>query len=127
MIPFLESKRAFLDAGKMVTSVELRERTLELPTQRITTEDQRPFHIQCTISYAICKPLNAVYGVEDVSAALRQFCQEAVRNVISTVTSTAFQTERQAMNERIREQTTQVSNDWGILVHRVVIQHIEPA
>jgi regulator of protease activity HflC (stomatin/prohibitin superfamily) len=123
MLPFLDRKRPFLDHGKMVDYVDLRERTLEIPRQRIATEDHGQVEIDIIVSYSISDPIKAVYRVEDLSAAIRQRMSGEFRYVMHACPSTDIDNKQEAIVKHVGERLHDTSDEWGIIIRRIVFQH----
>ena len=122
MAPFIDRKAPFFDDGKMVKYVELRERTIVLPKQRVATEDNVHIEIAGTVFYAVSDPVKVVYHVGELSAAIRQRIAEELRNAINEVKSADIDNNRGAISKVICERAKDAGDAWGITIRSVALQ-----
>src|SRR6204780_2954826 len=65
-----------------MTRVSLRTVTMQIPSQKIITKDNRSIDIAAVAYYRISDPESAVIVIENVYNAINQISQTTVRNVV---------------------------------------------
>ena len=75
---------------------------------------------------SVINPENASYGVVDCRYAAVQLAQTTTRSVIGTLDLDQTFEEREAISSRVVQVLGEVSDAWGILVHRYELKNIVP-
>ncbi len=126
MWPFIERKRRFTQGGIEVDFVDQRERTVDLPAQTVITRDKVQLEVDSIAYYQIAEPEKSVYGVDDVIGAVNQLIRTVLRDVIGDTELEQLLSGREKINQRLKEQVSNASGDWGISIRRVELQAVTP-
>ena len=124
MWPFIERKRKFIDDGKLLDFVDQRERTIVLPIHVVTTKDNVQIQIDSIAYYEIADPKKAIYGIDDVLAAVNKLILTVLRNVIADVNLKDILIWRQEIVRWVRDQLENATGDWGIIIRTVELKTI---
>ena len=126
MWPFIERKRRFLEDGVERDFVDQRERTVDLPAQSVITKDKVQLDVDSVAYYQIAEPEKAVYNVDDVVVAVNQLIRTVLRDVIGDTDLERLLSGRKSINEKLKEEVSKASGDWGIHIRRVELQEVSP-
>ncbi len=126
MWPLMEKKGKFTEDGKEIDYVDLRERTVDLPSQTVITRDKVQLDVDSIAYYEISEPERAVYGVVNVIGAVNQLIRTVLRDVIGDTELEQLLSGREKINQRLKEQVANASGDWGISIRRVELQAVTP-
>jgi len=115
-IPFID-KVAFIQ--------DLKEEAIEVPPQECFTKDNVRVEVDGVLYISVTHPENASYGVTNYRGAARVLAQTTTRSVIGTLDLDRTFEEREAINSRVLGVISEVSESWGINVHRYEVKNIE--
>jgi regulator of protease activity HflC (stomatin/prohibitin superfamily) len=117
LIPFLD-RVAYIQ--------DLKEESIEVPPQDCFTKDNVKVEVDGILYLSVVSPENASYGVTDYRFAAIQLAQTTTRSVIGTLDLDRTFEEREAINSRVLAALGEVSEAWGIRVHRYEVKNIVP-
>lgn len=115
-IPFID-KVAFIR--------DLKEEAIEVPPQECFTKDNVRVEVDGVLYISVTSPENASYGITNYRNAARILTQTTTRSVIGTLELDRTFEEREAINSRVLSVISEVSDSWGIQVHRYEVKNIE--
>ncbi len=105
--------------------VDLRVRTMSIPTQEVMTKDNVPVHINAVVYFKVLKPEDAIIKVQDYEYAVAQYAQTALRDVMGNAVLDEVLQEREKLAEHIRKIVEEETVDWGIDIISIKLQDIE--
>ncbi|RYD41453.1 MAG: slipin family protein, partial [Verrucomicrobiaceae bacterium] len=111
----------FFDAVRLV---DTRILTLEIPHQEAITQDNVPVMLDGVIFLRVDNPADAVIRVQNYQAAIRQYAQTALRDVVGGATLDGILADREALGRRIEEMVESEIVGWGLEVAGIRIQDI---
>jgi regulator of protease activity HflC (stomatin/prohibitin superfamily) len=117
LVPFLD-RVAYIQ--------DLKEESIEVPPQDCFTKDNVKVEVDGILYLSVVSPENASYGVTDYRFAAIQLAQTTTRSVIGTLDLDRTFEEREAINSRVLSALGEVSEAWGIRVHRYEVKNIVP-
>jgi regulator of protease activity HflC (stomatin/prohibitin superfamily) len=115
IIPVIENVR-FLDTRVLV---------LNIPRQKVITKDNVPAEIDAALFFMIADSEKAVISIQDFKFAVSQFSQAALRDVVGSLTLDELLSEREQIQDRIKEQIEERVKEWGLRVDSLRLQDIE--
>jgi regulator of protease activity HflC (stomatin/prohibitin superfamily) len=105
--------------------VSLRTVTLAIPPQEIITRDNVPARVTAVAYYRVIDPSKAVTEVESFQSATLQISQTSLRSVLGVVDLDTLLSEREHLNNSLREVIDAQTEPWGIKVTTVEIKDVE--
>lgn len=114
----------FLD--RVVEVQDLKEQAMEVPPQEAFTRDNVKVEVDGILYLSVVNPEAASYGITDYRFAAIQLAQTTTRSVIGTLDLDRTFEERDAINTRVLQALGEVSEAWGIRVHRYEVKGIVP-
>lgn len=116
VIPLLET----------ATSVDMREKFLDIPSQTAITQDNAPIAIDFLVYYRVVDPKLSVIAVDDVVAASTNIATTTLRAVIGDISLDDVLSKREQINDTLRVKLDEVTERWGLKITSVEIREIEP-
>lgn len=110
---------------QLVTKVDLRITTTDIPQQEVITKDNVPVGINAVVYYQVESAENAILNIKDYTLAVSQYAQAALRDVIGGIELDPLLSEREQIAEEIKKIVDVATNQWGINVTDIKIQDIE--
>jgi len=104
--------------------VDLRIVTVDIPPQTIVTKDNVTVTIDAVVYYKVVDPLKAVVSVRDYAAAILNYAQTSLRDIVGQMELDEVLTKREEINKRLQEILDTVTEGWGIKVTQVTIRDI---
>ncbi len=120
--PGFHALMPFLDKVNYV--LNLKEETIIVPPQDCFTFDNVLVEVDGVLYISVIDPYNAAYGVTDYRLAAVQLAQTTTRSVIGTIDLDRTFEERDLINSKVVEALSEVSDEWGITVHRYEVKNI---
>lgn len=117
LVPFFE---------KVTYVHDLREEAISVPPQDCFTADNVRVEVDGILYLSVSNPEMASYGVTDHRHAAVQLAQTTVRAVIGTLEMDRTFEERELINLKIMAVLQEVSEHWGIKLHRYEVKNIVP-
>ncbi len=105
--------------------VDLRTKTVKVPTQEIMTRDNVPLKINIVVYYKLSSPEKAVMQIADVDYAVLQYAQTAMRDIIGKNEMDHVLSERESIANQIEQIVDKELEGWGVDVSAIKIQDIE--
>jgi regulator of protease activity HflC (stomatin/prohibitin superfamily) len=114
MIPVIDKK----------VVVDLRILSIDVPRQRIITEDNVSVEVDAVVYYRVDDPIRAVVRVRDFFQATNLLAQTTLRDVIGQVPLDHLLSKREDLNRRIQDLLDVATDPWGIKVQVVTIRDV---
>ncbi|WXG41309.1 MAG: SPFH domain-containing protein [Candidatus Freyarchaeum deiterrae] len=106
--------------------VDLRENFFEVPRQKCITKDNAPAEVDVLIYHRVMDAYDSVVKVEDWKGAAMGISQTTLRSVMGDISLDDILTERERINNTLREKLDEVTSRWGVKVTSVEIREIMP-
>ena len=117
--------RLVLPVIQFMHKVDMRLKTLDVPSQDAITKDNVSAKINAVIYYKIVDAAKAIIDVQNIDYAVSQLAQTTMRNIAGSVTLDELLAGRQAISEQIEQIVDKATNGWGVDVHAVELKDIE--
>lgn len=104
--------------------VDLRVRTVDVPTQEALTKDNIPVGINAVVYFKVQDANKAVINVENFYYATSQLAQTTMRNAVGEVVLDKLLSNREEISEGIRLIVDKLTDDWGIKVENVELKDV---
>lgn len=104
--------------------LDMRETTLDVAAQRVTTRDNAMVDAGAVVGYRIVDAVKATYEVADLKVALVQLVGTSMKSVIGTHPIAALATERAAINAALKQQVGPAAEAWGVAVSNLELRGI---
>ncbi|MGZ4675356.1 MAG: slipin family protein [Acidimicrobiia bacterium] len=105
--------------------VTLRTVTKPIQSQQIITKDNVSIGVAAVAYYRRVDPVKSIVEIENVEAAIDQFAQTTVRNVVGRSSLDQVLSQTESLNEAIKNILDVTSERWGVLVVMVELKDIE--
>lgn len=116
--------RLIIPVFQSMVKVDMRIRTLDVPSQDAITKDNVSAKINAVIYYKIVDANKAVLEVENVHYAVLQLAQTSMRNIVGEVTLDELLSQRQVISEKIEKIVDAATLGWGVEVVTVELKDI---
>lgn len=114
VIPIFQSMR----------KVDLRVRTVDVPTQESLTKDNIAVGVNAVLYFQVSDASKAIINVENFYYATSQLAQTTMRNAVGEVVLDALLSNREEISEKIRSVVDKLTDEWGIKVVNVELKDI---
>lgn len=115
IIPVLENVR-FIDTRMLV---------LNIPRQKVITKDNVPAEIDGALFFMVTDSEKAVISIQDFRFAVAQYAQAALRDVVGGMSLDELLSERERIQDHIRDNIEGRVKGWGLHVDSIRLQDIE--
>lgn len=105
---------------------DLKEEAMDVPPQECFTKDNVNVEVDGVLYISVTNAVNASYGITNYRWAAIQLAQTTTRSVIGTLELDRTFEEREAISSRVVSVLNEVSESWGIKVHRYEVKNIVP-
>ena len=113
-------------------TVDIRQRTIDLPPQEVMTKDKVNLKIDGVLFYTVEEPQKALLNVEDVRSQLSAKATSELKEILGNLTMTESLNQREkianTLSSKLNEAISDGDNnrkDWGIAVRAIQINNIE--
>ncbi len=117
--------RIVLPIFQSMLKVDMRLKTLDVPSQDAITKDNVSAKINAVIYYKIVDAARAIIDVQNIDYAVSQLAQTTMRNIAGSVTLDELLAGRQAVSEQIEQIVDKATSGWGVDVAAVELKDIE--
>lgn len=114
----------FID--RVAYKLDMREMTINVDPQECFTKDNVKVEVDGVIYISVVDSMKASYGITDYRYAAIQLAQTTTRSIIGTIDLDKTFEERELVSAKVVEALSEVSEGWGILVHRYEVKNIVP-
>lgn len=108
-----------------IKMVDVRLKTVDVPSQDAITKDNVSAKINAVIYYQVTDAAKAIIDIQDIDYAVLQLAQTTMRNVAGSVTLDELLAERQKISDQIESIIDQATQGWGVDVASVELKDIE--
>jgi regulator of protease activity HflC (stomatin/prohibitin superfamily) len=115
IVPFIDNVRF----------VDMRITVLNVPSQKVITKDNVPAQIDGALYFLVKDPQKAVVDIQNFQFAVSQYAQSALRDVVGGMSLDELLSEREQIQEKIREIVEERVTAWGLHVDSIRLQDIE--
>lgn len=105
---------------------DLKEESIEVPPQECFTRDNVRVEVDGVIYISVTNSFKASFGISDYRYAANVLAQTTTRSVVGTLDLDRTFKERDAINMKVLHALDEVSEVWGIKVHRYEVKNIVP-
>ena len=116
--------RIVLPVIESYQKVDMRVKTVDVPSQEAMTRDNVSCHINAVLFYKIANADSAILKVENYNYAVSQLSQTTMRNVVGEATLDELLSKREKISEKIRSIVDIETDPWGIKVVNVNVKDI---
>ncbi|MBI1216543.1 MAG: slipin family protein [Alphaproteobacteria bacterium] len=116
-----------LPVVQQMVRVDLRVRTIDVPSQDIISKDNISVKVSAVVYYRVISPDKSVNNVADFMRATSELAQTTLREVLGKHDLDEMLTERDKLSTAIRELLDSQTDQWGIKVSNVALKHIDIA
>src|SRR5512141_1755625 len=106
--------------------VDLREQVREIPHQTSITKDNAPISIDFLWYYKVLDPAQSVIAVQNFETSAAGIAATTLRAVIGGIPLDDVLSEREHINNMLRNRLDEVTERWGVKVTNVEIREIIP-
>lgn len=104
--------------------VDLRLRTVEVPTQECLTKDNISVGVTAVLFFKVTDASKAILNIESFFYATSQLAQTTMRNVVGEVSLDDLLSKRETLAERIKTNVDSTIQEWGVTVVNVELKDI---
>ncbi|MBV9923727.1 MAG: SPFH/Band 7/PHB domain protein [Acidobacteria bacterium] len=128
IVPFLDKPRSIYWTYERPgqTSIDLREKFIDLPPQPVITRDNVTIHVDSVVYWQVTDAVKAVYEVADLVGAIIQLTITGMRAVIGEMDLDHTLSQRDQINNKLRIILDEATDKWGVKVTRVDVKNITP-
>jgi len=114
VIPFIDQ----------IMKLDLRTRVIDVPKQRIITEDNVTVDVDAVVYYRIVDPEKAVVEVQRYDVATSLLAQTTLRDVLGQQDLDELLSKREELNKMLQTSIDAATDPWGIKVSAVTIRDV---
>lgn len=107
-----------------MSKVDLRLRTVEVPTQECLTKDNISVGVTAVLFFKVTDASKAVLNIENFYYATSQLAQTTMRNVVGAVSLDDLLSKRDNISDKITEIVDSTIEEWGVKVVNVELKDI---
>jgi regulator of protease activity HflC (stomatin/prohibitin superfamily) len=107
-----------------VIKLDLRTRVLDVPKQRVITEDNVTVDVDAVVYFRITDPQKAVVEVQRYEAATSLLAQTTLRDLLGQQDLDELLSKREKLNKRLQKLMDQGTEPWGIKISAVTIRDV---
>ena len=107
-----------------IIKLDLRTRVIDVPKQRVITEDNVTVDVDAVVYYRITDPQKAVVEVQRYDVATSLIAQTTLRDVLGQQDLDELLSKREELNKSLQTIIDQATDPWGIKVSAVTIRDV---
>ena len=107
-----------------VIKLDLRTRVIDVPKQRVITEDNVTVDVDAVVYFRITDPEKAVIEVQRYDVATSLLAQTTLRDVLGQKSLDELLSKREELNKALQTLIDQGTDPWGIKVSAVTIRDV---
>jgi len=104
--------------------VSIAEHRMDPPVQRLMAKDNSEIDVDSVVYFRITDPIKIVYDVNDFAGSFESLIQTTLRQEVGKYDGDTIITARETLSDALKTALLDASNNWGITVLRVEIEHI---
>lgn len=116
--------RIVIPVFQSMKKVDLRVRTVDVPTQETLTKDNISIGVNAVLYFKVRDAQKAIINVENFYYATSQLAQTTMRNGVGEVLLDQLLSNREEISEKIRLTVDKLTDDWGIEVVNVELKDV---
>jgi len=106
---------------------DMRTQTLDVPRQEAITRDNSPVTADAVVYIKVMDARKAFLEVEDYKKAVSNLAQTTLRAVLGDMELDDTLNKRQQINNKIRTELDEPTDEWGIRVESVEVREVNPS
>ncbi|AGB39318.1 SPFH domain-containing protein [Natronococcus occultus] len=110
-----------------VYTFDMRTQTIDVPTQEAITRDNSPVTADAVVYIRVMDAKRAFLEVDDYKMAVSNLAQTTLRAVLGDMELDDTLSRREMINERIRQELDEPTDEWGIRVESVEVREVTPS
>ncbi|SFC35482.1 SPFH domain, Band 7 family protein [Halobiforma haloterrestris] len=110
-----------------VYTFDMRTQTIDVPSQEAITRDNSPVTADAVVYIRVMNAKRAFLEVDDYERAVSNLAQTTLRAVIGDMELDDTLSRREMINERIRTELDEPTDEWGIRVESVEVREVTPS
>ncbi|WIV67233.1 SPFH domain-containing protein [Natrialbaceae archaeon AArc-T1-2] len=110
-----------------VYTFDMRTQTIDVPSQEAITRDNSPVTADAVVYIRVMDAKRAFLEVDDYKRAVSNLAQTTLRAVIGDMELDDTLSKRESINERIRTELDEPTDEWGIRVESVEVREVTPS
>ncbi len=110
-----------------IYTFDMRTQTLDVPQQEAITRDNSPVTADAVVYIRVMNAKRAFLEVDDYQRAVSNLAQTTLRAVIGDMELDDTLSRREMINERIRHELDEPTDEWGIRVESVEVREVTPS
>jgi regulator of protease activity HflC (stomatin/prohibitin superfamily) len=107
-----------------IIKLDLRTRVIDVPKQRVITEDNVTVDVDAVVYFRIIDPQKAVVEVQRYDVATSLLAQTTLRDVLGQQALDDLLSKREELNKSLQAILDQATDPWGIKVSAVTIRDV---
>jgi regulator of protease activity HflC (stomatin/prohibitin superfamily) len=108
-----------------VKKVDLRVVAMDVPAQNIITKDNVPVQVDAVVYFKVVDSVASVVNVEKSFTATSQIAQTTLRSVLGESELDELLSNREKINQKLREIIDEHTDPWGIKVTMVEVKDVK--
>ncbi|MFT7184493.1 MAG: regulator of protease activity HflC (stomatin/prohibitin superfamily) [Oceanicoccus sp.] len=116
--------RIVIPVFQSMKKVDLRVRTVDVPTQETLTKDNISVGVNAVLYFQVRDANKAIINVENFYYATTQLAQTTMRNAVGEELLDGLLSNREEISERIRLTVDKLTDEWGIKVVNVELKDV---
>ena len=117
--------RIVIPVFQSMKKVDMRLKTVDVPSQDAITKDNVSAKINAVIYYKVVDAAKAIIDIQEIDYAVLQLAQTTMRNIAGSVTLDELLAGRQMVSEQIEQIVDKAIGGWGVDVAAVELKDIE--
>ena len=105
--------------------VSLRVVTMPVQSQKIITKDNVSIDVAAVAYYHVDDPIKSIVVIENVMAAINQFAQTTVRNIVGQSSLDEVLSDTEKINIAIKKILDMTTEKWGMIIDMVELKDIQ--
>ncbi|RQG89943.1 SPFH/Band 7/PHB domain protein [Natrarchaeobius halalkaliphilus] len=110
-----------------VYTFDMRTQTIDVPSQEAITRDNSPVTADAVVYIRVMDAKRAFLEVDNYRRAVSNLAQTTLRAVIGDMELDDTLSRREMINERIRHELDEPTDEWGIRVESVEVREVTPS
>jgi len=107
-----------------IIKLDLRTRVIDVPKQRVITQDNVTVDVDAVVYFRITDPQKAVVEVQRYDVATGLLAQTTLRDILGNQTLDELLSKREQLNKSLQTVIDQGTDPWGIKVSNVTIRDV---
>jgi len=107
-----------------VIKLDLRTRVIDVPKQRVITEDNVTVDVDAVVYFRIIDPEKAVVEVQRYDIATSLLAQTTLRDLLGQQDLDEILSKREELNKKLQTLIDQGTEPWGIKIYAVTIRDV---